>query len=59
LRILRHAQIDVTMDFYTEVSDEQAIQASGSSASSSTRRGCCTLLLYKIEKGQTRIGSGL
>lgn len=27
MRILRHAQIEVTMDVYTEVSDEQTLQA--------------------------------
>lgn len=27
MRILRHAQIDVTMDVYTEVSDEQTLRA--------------------------------
>ncbi len=27
MRILRHAQIEVTMDVYTEVSDEQTLKA--------------------------------
>ena len=27
MRILRHAQIEVTMDVYTEVSDKQTLQA--------------------------------
>jgi integrase len=27
IRVLRHAQIDVTMDVYTEVSDEQTRRA--------------------------------
>jgi hypothetical protein len=45
MRILRHAQIDVTMNVYTEVSDAKT----GAQAARQTARGvgrCCTSLLY-------------
>lgn len=39
MRILRHAQIDVTMNVYTEVSDAKTLSGSGGSLA---RRRCCT-----------------
>ncbi len=38
MRILRHAQIDVTMNVYTEVSDARRSRRSSASAGSSTHR---------------------
>jgi hypothetical protein len=54
MHILRHAQIDVTVNVYTEVSDERRSRRSSNSASNSIRRRCCTSLLYGMEKGRLR-----
>ena len=49
MRILRHAQIDVTMNVYTEVSDAKTLQALERSADGSTHSRCCTSLLLRHE----------
>ena len=51
MRILRHAQIDVTMNVYTEVSDAKTLKALKRLGSSLARSRCCTSLLYGIDKG--------
>ena len=54
MRILRHAQIDVTMNVYTEVSDAKTLKtlkALKRSGGNLARSRCCTLLLYGREKG--------
>ena len=60
MRILRHAQIDVTMNVYTEVWTPRPCRRSSGSVSSSIRSRSCTLLLYGIEEGHIpQRGSGL
>jgi hypothetical protein len=49
MRILRHAQIDVTMNVYTEVSDAKTLQALNRLGESLARRRCGTLRLYAKE----------
>jgi len=56
MRILRHAQIDGTMNVYTEVSDAKTCKRSSGSVSNSIRSRSCTLLLYTIEKGHVPRG---
>jgi len=56
MRILRHAQIDVTMNVCTEVSDEKTLKALKRLGGSLARRRCCTLQLYGIGKGHTLVG---
>ena len=49
MRILRHAQIDVTMNVYTEVSNAKTLKALKRLGRQLARSRCCTL--YGIEKG--------
>jgi integrase len=49
--ILRDAQIDVTMNVHTEVSDAKTLPALKRLGSSSGRNRCCTSLLYGLKKG--------
>ena len=51
MRILRHAQIDVTMNVYTEVSDARTLKALKRLGRQLGSWRCCTLLLYGIRKG--------
>ena len=46
-----HAQIDVTMNVYTEVSDAKTLQALRGSEGSSDREHSCTSLLSAVGKG--------
>ena len=57
MRTLRHAQIDVTMNVYTEVSHAKTLKAL--KAARQTARGvgrCRTVLLHGIEKATPRRG---
>jgi len=54
MRILRHAQIDVTMNVYTEVSNAKTLKALKRLGRQLARSRCCTL--YGIEKATSRCG---
>ena len=54
MRVLRHAQIDVTMNVYTDVSDDKTRQASSGWAGSLVGSRCCTSLLYGMKKATSR-----
>jgi integrase len=57
MRFLRHAQIDVTMNVYTEVSDAKTLKALQRPGS---QLGSWALLLYGVEKRpHPTVGSGL
>ena len=51
MRILRHAQIDVTMNVYTEVSDEKTLMALKRLGRQLGSQELLYLLLYGIRKG--------
>jgi hypothetical protein len=59
MRILRHAQIDVTMNVYTEVSDAKTLQALNRLGDSLARRRCGTFRLYAKRRPLPAWGSGL
>jgi hypothetical protein len=55
-RILRHAQIDVTMNVCTEVSDGKRSRRSSGSGDSLARRRCCITGLHAEQNATSRVG---
>ncbi|GGL33786.1 tyrosine-type recombinase/integrase [Planomonospora parontospora] len=54
MQILRHSQISVTMNIYSEVSSEETRKALKKLGAGWIRSRCCISLLYKIEKATSR-----
>jgi integrase len=58
MRILRHAQIAVTMEIYAQASSKATRAALKRLGQSRWVTGCCTSLLYKVENPAPRSGTG-
>jgi integrase len=54
MRILRHADFKMTMEIYTVASSNATRDALQRLGNASMDDSCCTLLLYKIERGHLR-----